>query len=159
MTFFSPVIKQNTPTNVCLTRTKQISSELVCGNPFVKILCTYFFLYIFGSVAANVPAWEHSCISESVDQIELKFCKNLLFAHSSKCKKISKELKEVFLYRRDGKKVNTTLAKKKSLRDIHEIDPQCDHVISCNIDFDLQRELTTRSATGRVDVEPKLDIT
>ena len=26
-----------------LTRTKQISSELVCGNSFVKILCTYFF--------------------------------------------------------------------------------------------------------------------
>ena len=43
MTFFSPVIKQNIPTNVCLTRTKQISSELVCGNSFVKILCTYFF--------------------------------------------------------------------------------------------------------------------
>ena len=76
MTFFSPVIKQNTPTNVCLTRTKQISSELVCGNSFVKILCTYFFLYKFGSLAANVPAWEHSCILESVDQIELKFCKN-----------------------------------------------------------------------------------
>ena len=49
--------------------------------------------------------------------------------------------------------------KNRHSRDIHEIDPQCDHVISCNIDFDLQRELATRSAAGRVDVEPKPDIT
>ena len=28
---------------------------------------------------------------------------------------------------------------------IHEIDPQCDHVISHDIDFDLQPELVTRS--------------
>ena len=28
--------------------------------------------------------------------------------------------------------------------DIHEIDPQCDHLISCDTDFDLQRELATR---------------
>ena len=44
--FLSPVIKQNTPTNVCLTRTKQISSELVCRNSFVKIICTYFFVNV-----------------------------------------------------------------------------------------------------------------
>ena len=36
--------------------------------------------------------------------------------------------------------------KNRYSRDIHEIDPQCDHVISRDIDFDLQRELaTTRS--------------
>ena len=41
------------------------------------------------------------------------------------------------------------LAKKNLYsRDIHEIDPQCDHVISCNIDFDLQRELVTRRYHG-----------
>ena len=34
--------------------------------------------------------------------------------------------------------------KNRYSRDIHEIDPQCDHVISCNIDFDLQCELATR---------------
>ena len=35
---------------------------------------------------------------------------------------------------------------KKSLQPrIHEIDPQCDHVISCDINFDLQRELATHS--------------
>ena len=33
-------------------------------------------------------------------------------------------------------------------RDIHEIDPQCDHVISCDIEFDLQRELATRRYRG-----------
>ena len=49
--------------------------------------------------------------------------------------------------------------KNRYSRDIHEIDPQCDHVISCDIDFDLQSELATRSAAGRVDVEAKLDIT
>ena len=39
---------------------------------------------------------------------------------------------------------STTLAKKyRYSQDIHEIDLQCDHVISCNIDFNLQRELTT----------------
>ena len=39
----------------------------------------------------------------------------------------------------------TTLAKKNRYsRDIHEIDLQCDHLISCDIDFDLQRELATR---------------
>ena len=48
--------------------------------------------------------------------------------------------------------------KNRYSRDIHEIDPQCDHEISCDIDFDLQRELVTRRAAGRVDVEPKLDI-
>ena len=38
-----------------------------------------------------------------------------------------------------------TLAKKNRYsRDIHEIDPQCDHEISCDIDFDLQHELATR---------------
>ena len=53
----------------------------------------------------------------------------------------------------------TTLAKKNRYsRDIHEIDPQCNHVISCDIDFDLQLELATRRAAGCVDVEPKLDI-
>ena len=35
--------------------------------------------------------------------------------------------------------------KNRYSRDIHEIDPQCDHVISRDIDFDLQRELATRS--------------
>ena len=29
-------------------------------------------------------------------------------------------------------------------RDIHEIDPQCDHVISCDIHFDLHREVAMR---------------
>ena len=43
----------------------------------------------------------------------------------------------------------TTLAKKNRYRrEIHEIDLQCDHVISCDIDFDLQRELATRSCRG-----------
>ena len=45
MTFFSPVIKQNTPTNVCLTRTKQFSSELVCGDSCVKIFVHTFFVF------------------------------------------------------------------------------------------------------------------
>ena len=35
--------------------------------------------------------------------------------------------------------------KNRFSRDIHEIDPQCDHVISRDIDFDLQRELAPRS--------------
>ena len=35
--------------------------------------------------------------------------------------------------------------KNRYSRDIHEIDPQCDHVISRDIDFDLQPELATRS--------------
>ena len=35
--------------------------------------------------------------------------------------------------------------KNRYSRDIHKIDPQCDHVISRDIDFDLQRELATRS--------------
>ena len=48
--------------------------------------------------------------------------------------------------------------KNRYSRDIHEIDPHCNHVISCEIDFNLQRELATRRAAGRVDVEPKLDI-
>ena len=34
--------------------------------------------------------------------------------------------------------------KNRYSRDIHERDRQCDHVISCDIDFDLQRELATR---------------
>ena len=34
--------------------------------------------------------------------------------------------------------------KNRYSRDIHEIDRQCDHLISCDIDFDLQRELATR---------------
>ena len=38
--------------------------------------------------------------------------------------------------------------KNRYSRDIHEIDPQCDLVISCDIDFDLQRELATRSYRG-----------
>ena len=42
-------------------------------------------------------------------------------------------------------------------RDIHEVDPQCDHVISCGIDFNLQRSLM-QNTTGPVDVEPKFDI-
>ena len=57
---------------------------------------------------------------------------------------------------------NTTLAKKKNRcsPDIHEIDPQCDHVISCNIDFNICNASSRRTDTmGRVDVEPKLDIT
>ena len=33
-------------------------------------------------------------------------------------------------------------------QDIHEIDLQCDHAISCAIDFDLQRELATRRYRG-----------
>ena len=48
--------------------------------------------------------------------------------------------------------------KNRYSRDIHEIDPQCDHVISGDIDINLQRELATRRAAGRVDVELKLDI-
>ena len=51
--------------------------------------------------------------------------------------------------------------KNRYSRDIHEIDPQCDPVISRDIDFDLQvqRELVTRSCRGMpLDVEPKLDI-
>ena len=45
-----------------------------------------------------------------------------------------------------NKTTSTTLAKKNRYsRDIHEVDPQCDHVISRDIDFDLQRELATRS--------------
>ena len=48
--------------------------------------------------------------------------------------------------------------KNRYSRDIHEIDPHCNHVISCEIDFNLQRELATRRAAGRVDVEVKLDI-
>ena len=102
--FSAQCIKQNTPTNLCLTQTKQISSELVCGNSFVKILCTYFFLYKFGSLATNVTAWEHSCILESVDQIELKFCKGLLFANSSKCKEFQRNWKRFSCT--GGKKVN-----------------------------------------------------
>ena len=42
--------------------------------------------------------------------------------------------------------------KNRYSRDIHEIDPHCNHVISCEIDFNLQRELATRKAAGRVDV-------
>ena len=38
--------------------------------------------------------------------------------------------------------------KNRYSRDIHEIDPQCDHVISFNIDLDLQRELATRRGHG-----------
>ena len=49
--------------------------------------------------------------------------------------------------------------KNRYSRDIHEIDQRCDHVISCDINFDLQRELATRSAAGHVNVESKLDIT
>ena len=45
--------------------------------------------------------------------------------------------------------------KNRCSRDIHEIDPQCNHVISGNIDFDLQHD---SQRAGRVDVEPKLDI-
>ena len=39
--------------------------KLLCQNSLYKL-----FLYILGSLAANVPAWEHSCISESVDWID-----------------------------------------------------------------------------------------
>ena len=38
--------------------------------------------------------------------------------------------------------------KNRYSRDIHEIDPQCDHVISCDIDFNLQRKLATRRYRG-----------
>ena len=42
--------------------------------------------------------------------------------------------------------------KNRNSRDIHEIDPQCDHVISCDIDFDLSRDLRRADSTaGRVD--------
>ena len=34
--------------------------------------------------------------------------------------------------------------KNRYSRDIHKIDPQFDHVIWCDVDFDLQRELATR---------------
>ena len=40
---------------------------------------------------------------------------------------------------------HTTWPKNRYSRDIHEIDPQCDHMISRDIDFDLQRVLATRS--------------
>ena len=51
--------------------------------------------------------------------------------------------------------------KNRYSRHIHEIDPQCDHVISRDIDVDLQREFATRvraATASRVAVEPKLDI-
>ena len=48
--------------------------------------------------------------------------------------------------------------KNRYSRDIHEIDPPCNHVKSCDIDFGLRRVFATRSLTSRVDVEPKLDI-
>ena len=52
-----------------------------------------------------------------------------------------------------------TLAKKNRYsRDIHEIDPQCDHEISCNTDFDLQRDSRRADTASRVDVERQLDI-
>ena len=73
--------------------------KLLCQNSLYIL-----FLYIFGSLAANVPAWEHSCISESVDQIQLKFCKDLLFANSSKCKKFQRNWKRFSCT--GGKKVN-----------------------------------------------------
>ena len=76
--------------------------KLLCHNSLYIL-----FLYIFGSLAANVPAWEHSCISESVDQIELKFCKDLLFANSSKCKKFQRNWKRFSCT--GGKKVNRVI--------------------------------------------------
>ena len=48
--------------------------------------------------------------------------------------------------------------KNRYSRDIHEIDPPCNHVKLCDIDFDLRREFATRSLASCVDVEPKLDI-
>ena len=48
--------------------------------------------------------------------------------------------------------------KSRYSRDIHEIDPQCNHVISGDIDFVLQRDLRRAGTAGCVDVEPKLDI-
>ena len=48
--------------------------------------------------------------------------------------------------------------KNRYSRDIHEIDPQCDHVISCDIDFDLQRELTTRRGRASRRCRTELDI-
>ena len=54
---------------------------------------------------------------------------------------------------------SATLAKKSGYsRNIHEIDPLCNHVKSCDIDFDLRHEFATRRLASRVDVEPKLDI-
>ena len=44
--------------------------------------------------------------------------------------------------------------KNRYSRDIHEIDPRCDHVILCDINFDLQSERATRAVlqpAGRVD--------
>ena len=38
--------------------------------------------------------------------------------------------------------------KNRHSRDIHEIDPLCDHVISCDIDFDLQRAFAMRRYRG-----------
>ena len=53
--------------------------------------------------------------------------------------------------------------KNRYSRDIHEIDPQCDHVIYRDIDFNLQRDLAIATrryidTASRVDVEPKLGI-
>ena len=38
--------------------------------------------------------------------------------------------------------------KKSFSRDIHEIDPRCNHVMSCDINFDLQCELAMRRYRG-----------
>ena len=55
---------------------------------------------------------------------------------------------------------STTLAKKNRYsRDIHEIDPRCDHMISRDIALQVQRELVRADTVSRVDVEPQLDIT
>ena len=55
----------------------------------------------------------------------------------------------------------TNLAKKNRYgRDIHEIDQQCGHSLSGDINFDLQRDSQRADTAGstRDDVEPKLDI-
>ena len=55
----------------------------------------------------------------------------------------------------------TNLAKKNRYgRDIHEIDQQCGHATSDDINFDLQRDSLRADTAGstRDDVEPKLDI-
>ena len=43
-------------------------------------------------------------------------------------------------------------------RDIHEIDRQCDHLISCDIDLICNASSRRTEAASRVDVEAKLDI-
>ena len=82
------------PTSVWLEQNKFIRTcvwKLLCQNSL------FILLFIFGSLAAKVPAcgaWEHSCIPEGFDQIELKFCKGLLFANSSEWKKLQRNSKK-----------------------------------------------------------------